>query len=205
MRSDRDAYRTQRHNARNRGIPFLLTFEQWLTIWQDSGKLAQRGRGVGKFCMSRRGDAGAYEVGNVFIQAHTANSREGCHAGNDSKALPVGVQLKYPGGANPYRATAGARVLGHFSTAADAEAARAAHYAAHPKRIRTGRGFSFKAGKFETTYRHRYVGRFDTEEEAGAAYEAALAGDFGSPAAAAAFIARRHATTPDPEASHAPV
>lgn len=187
----RRAYRTQRHNARNRGVPFLLTFDEWHAIWRDSGKLKERGRGIGKFCMSRRGDAGAYEVGNVFIQEHVANSQEGSALSRSGKTLPAGIQLKYPGAPNPYRATAGGCVLGYFPTPELAAAARDAHYAAHPKRIRTGRGYSLKAGKFEVTYRHRYIGRFDTEAEAQAAYESALANDFGSPAAAAKYLAQR--------------
>lgn len=187
----RTAYRTQKYNARNRGVQFLLSFDQWLAIWRDSGKLDQRGRGIGKFCMSRRGDAGAYEVGNVFIQEHVANSQEGSRLGCDGKTLPVGVQLKYPGAANPYRATAGARVLGYFPTVEAAHGAREAHYAAHPPRIRAGRGYSLKAGKFEVTYRHRYIGRFETERDAQLAYEAALMADFGSPEAAAKYIEQR--------------
>ena len=61
-------YRIHRQNARARGIPFRLTFEQWWRIWQRSGKWKQRGkidergkRGRG-YCMARPGDQGAYEV-----------------------------------------------------------------------------------------------------------------------------------------------
>jgi hypothetical protein len=75
------SYRMQKSNARTRKIPFLLTFEEWLTIWNDSGKLAQRGRGANKFCMCRINDLGAYEVGNVFI----GTGRENVRAGNLGK------------------------------------------------------------------------------------------------------------------------
>ena len=71
------SYRMQKSNARTRKIPFLLTYEQWLTIWNESGKLAQRGRGANKFCMCRVNDTGAYEVGNVFIGTGRENVREG--------------------------------------------------------------------------------------------------------------------------------
>lgn len=67
----------QRGNAERRGIPFLLTFDQWLSIWTESGKLAERGRGSEKYCMSRIGDCGAYEVGNVFIQSGRNNISDG--------------------------------------------------------------------------------------------------------------------------------
>ena len=61
----------QRGMAKHRGIPFLFTFEEWYDIWQKSGHWEDRGVGRGKYCMSRVGDNGAYEVGNVFIQTHT--------------------------------------------------------------------------------------------------------------------------------------
>jgi hypothetical protein len=69
-------YRQQRKNAHQRGIPFKLTFEQWLTIWKESGKLQNRGRGMGHYCMARFGDRGAYEVGNVHIITHQQNSSD---------------------------------------------------------------------------------------------------------------------------------
>jgi len=74
------AYCDHRDNARWRGsggVPFNLTFEQWLTIWQDSGHLPNRGHGGDKYCMARNGDRGAYEVGNVKIITNRENAREG--------------------------------------------------------------------------------------------------------------------------------
>lgn len=75
--SNEGRYALQRENAARRGIPFLLTFEQWLSVWIDSGKLEERGRGANKYCMSRRGDVGNYEIGNVFIQLGKDNVAEG--------------------------------------------------------------------------------------------------------------------------------
>lgn len=68
---------TQKSNAQQRGVPFLLTFEQWKSIWIESGKWEQRGRGGDKYCMCRNGDAGAYEVGNVFIDLGSRNISAG--------------------------------------------------------------------------------------------------------------------------------
>jgi len=84
------AYRMQKSNARTRKIPFLLTFEEWLTIWNDSGKLAQRGRGANKFCMCRIGDTGPYVIGNVFI----GTGRENVRAGNLGKEMTQEVRNK---------------------------------------------------------------------------------------------------------------
>lgn len=66
-------YKNQGYGAKTRGIEWKLTYEQWLNIWTQSGHLAERGRKKGQYCMSRYGDTGAYEVGNVFIQTHGAN------------------------------------------------------------------------------------------------------------------------------------
>ena len=54
-------------------IQFKLTFEEWLKIWIDSGKFHLRGKKIGQYCMSRIGDKGHYEVGNVFIQLNSQN------------------------------------------------------------------------------------------------------------------------------------
>lgn len=80
----------QERNALARGIPFLLSFEQWLSIWTESGKLDQRGRGADKFCMCRFGDYGPYEVGNVFI----GTGRENVRAGNLGKEMTQEVRDK---------------------------------------------------------------------------------------------------------------
>lgn len=70
------AYVDQKRHAAFREIPFHLTFPQWMQVWEESGHFADRGRGVGKYCMSRFQDRGAYEVGNVYIQLATENSSE---------------------------------------------------------------------------------------------------------------------------------
>lgn len=67
-------YEKQKGSVRNRvdkngdKIDFKLSFEQWMDIWQSSGKLNERGSKKGQYCMSRYNDIGHYEVGNVFIQ-----------------------------------------------------------------------------------------------------------------------------------------
>lgn len=70
-------YKMQKQNSIIRGIAFLLSYDQWLSIWVASGKLHERGRGANKFCMCRHGDVGAYEVGNVFIGTGRENVRDG--------------------------------------------------------------------------------------------------------------------------------
>lgn len=70
------AFYAQRQRAKQRGIGWGLTFEDWLKIWEDSGHLADRGRGRGKYCMARNGDQGSYVVGNVTIISYEKNSAE---------------------------------------------------------------------------------------------------------------------------------
>jgi len=72
--SPRIIYTRQKCMAKYRGIDFHLSFDEWNDIWQASGKWNERGRGKGKYCMSRVNDTGAYAVGNVFIQLTTQNS-----------------------------------------------------------------------------------------------------------------------------------
>jgi len=56
----------QRKNARQRNIEWRITFREWWTIWQDSGRWEQRGRGQG-YCMARKLDQGPYAPENVYI------------------------------------------------------------------------------------------------------------------------------------------
>jgi hypothetical protein len=72
--SPREQYRKQKSNAKSRGIPFRLTFEQWWSIWEESGMYKYRGRRG--FVMGRISDDGAYEVGNVEIVSATDNFRQ---------------------------------------------------------------------------------------------------------------------------------
>lgn len=67
-----------RRDALRRGIPFLLSFEQWMHIWQESGHWRERGKKKGQYVMARPGDKGAYEEGNVKIILQEDNTREAC-------------------------------------------------------------------------------------------------------------------------------
>jgi hypothetical protein len=69
-------YHWHKYSARNRNIPFLLTFDEWLKEWEDSGHLHERGCRKGQYCMARFGDQGPYAIGNVKIILHTQNIAE---------------------------------------------------------------------------------------------------------------------------------
>jgi hypothetical protein len=71
------AFIYQRNHARRRGVEWKLLFWEWWEIWCASGKWEKRGRGAGHFCMCRKGDEGAYEKSNVYIDTVVHNSTLG--------------------------------------------------------------------------------------------------------------------------------
>lgn len=77
---DKRAWQLHRNNAKQRGIEFKLTFEEWFCWWMETGHYMERGREVGKYVMGRKGDKGAYELGNIECVLANENSRAP-HAG----------------------------------------------------------------------------------------------------------------------------
>lgn len=69
-------FRNQKRSAKNRGISWELTYPEWLEIWQQSGHLNERGKGGGKYVMSRMCDMGPYSKENIVIKTHNENSQE---------------------------------------------------------------------------------------------------------------------------------
>ena len=57
-------------------VEFLLSFDEWLQIWLESGHLNERGCRKGQFVMARKNDIGHYEVGNVEIKLSSENNKE---------------------------------------------------------------------------------------------------------------------------------
>jgi len=73
---ERHKYHCQKSKAKQRGISFELTFDEWWDIWQKSGKWEQRGCSEGGYVMSRFNDEGPYALNNVIIQTKYANDTE---------------------------------------------------------------------------------------------------------------------------------
>ena len=69
----------QRIDKNGNPIKWELTFDEWLDIWTMSGKLHLRGRGLGKYHMSRKNDVGNYAKDNVEIKCQADNVSEGQH------------------------------------------------------------------------------------------------------------------------------
>lgn len=118
-------YSAQRRSAERRGIPWAISLPDWVSVWEASGKMHLRGKGAGKYVMSRPGDVGAYEVSNVTIKLGSENNSEATAQwiGKPKKAL-VGVHLLYPNGPNPWMAKYKGKSLGVFKTAEEASYAR---------------------------------------------------------------------------------
>ena len=58
-------YKQHKSRANKMNIPFRLTFDEWISWWIQSGHWNDRGVGKGKYVMARKGDLGAYELGNI--------------------------------------------------------------------------------------------------------------------------------------------
>lgn len=67
-------YEWQKYNAKRRNIDFLLTYEEWISIWGD--KITLRGRGKGKYCMARLNDTGPYSIDNIEIILFEQNNKD---------------------------------------------------------------------------------------------------------------------------------
>lgn len=117
-------FEQQRSRACVRGIAWELTFEEWLSIWERSGRLSQRGKHRGQYVMARNGDVGPYSVGNVFICTHSQNISD-AHTGHQRK-LGTGRGWTYrSAGARRYQVVISKKYIGVFATAQEAEAAYA--------------------------------------------------------------------------------
>ncbi len=88
MKKPTRAFNQQRQNARQRGLIWELNLWQWWSVWQQSGKWNDRGRGQG-YVMCRVGDVGGYSAGNVFIATARENSSE---QDRNKSGLPMGVR-----------------------------------------------------------------------------------------------------------------
>lgn len=126
-----DKFEHQRQRAKVRGIEWLLTFEEWWAIWQQSGKWPQRGRKGDQYVMARRGDVGPYSTTNVLICLQRQNSRD-AHANGRIPARrriprafagrPVVGWTFRAGHKNPYQVKFRDKYVGCYRTQQEAEA-----------------------------------------------------------------------------------
>jgi hypothetical protein len=102
MEKLKKAYMQQKHNAKTRGVGFTISFEDWLSVWEDSGHLLERGRGADKYCMCRCNDTGDYALGNVFIEKGSKNVSDGNKGKTDSLETRLKKSISLKGIERPY-------------------------------------------------------------------------------------------------------
>ncbi len=71
--SARHKFTQARLHARERGIGWDYTYDDWRNDWDQSGHWLERGPGPNQFCMSRRNDRGPYRRGNTEIVTNQQN------------------------------------------------------------------------------------------------------------------------------------
>ena len=76
MKTPYEKYIKQVQHASDRGIPWSMSYEEWLEMWLLSGKWEERGRKSGQYCMCRLGDTGPYSKKNCFIGLTDNNQQE---------------------------------------------------------------------------------------------------------------------------------
>lgn len=76
LKKQRAAYSAQKRTAKQRGIEWHFTFEEWWSWWQIDNRWANRGIGRDKFCMARKGDTGPYSPENVYCATHSQNQAD---------------------------------------------------------------------------------------------------------------------------------
>lgn len=64
-------YTRHKANAKRRGVPFDISYEDWAALWLRSTYY-----GLPGFAMCRYGDEGPYAVGNVYIGSRRVNARD---------------------------------------------------------------------------------------------------------------------------------
>ena len=124
--SPKDKFRAQRGKAKQRGIGWELTFEQWIGLWNESGKFALRGRRTGQFVMARNGDSGPYAVWNVKIKKCNTNLSEAYEFKPCGGKLNLGKGRGWTllsRGNKRYQVMARGKHIGTFFTQEEAEAA----------------------------------------------------------------------------------
>jgi hypothetical protein len=70
------AYRSQVHSCRRRGIEMQFNLKAWWDWWQIDGRWERRGRRGNGLVMARRGDVGPYSPENVYCATNDQNTAD---------------------------------------------------------------------------------------------------------------------------------
>lgn len=89
-KTDYGQYKSHQPRALRSNIPFLISFEDWLSVWKDSGHFSERS--PTGYVMCRNGDEGPYEKENVYIAHASQNKLDAWY--NNKMCTPTGVFYK---------------------------------------------------------------------------------------------------------------
>ncbi len=125
MDANKSAYMKQKAKAKFRSIPWEFTFDEWLSVWLNSGRLNERGRCAGKYVMARHGDVGPYSPSNVEIilcEKNASDSRLN-HPKTlfESRAKQVGTGRGWTVAHGKYQVVVSGKYIGRFATVEEAE------------------------------------------------------------------------------------
>lgn len=70
-----DLYYANMRNAAKRGIPYTLTFKQWLDVWDVNILERNRGKGDARLRLERIDKSMGYTVGNVHLAKRQTRQR----------------------------------------------------------------------------------------------------------------------------------
>ena len=79
-----EAFSHQRQRTKARGLPWELSFDEWMEIWKESCKFSERGRNGYQMC--RIGDEGGYTRDNVYIAHSSTNKADAYKNGKQPKS-----------------------------------------------------------------------------------------------------------------------
>ena len=85
------AYDVQKGHAKERGIKFQFSFQEWVKWWErhlGPDWLSKRGRRRGYYVMARNGDKGPYEISNVRCILYEDNCHEQALNGTGAHGHP---------------------------------------------------------------------------------------------------------------------
>lgn len=88
MNKWKNKYTNKKGNAKKKGIPFLLSFEEYMELVAEAGLIdpEQIGISIDSYHLSRYGDVGPYEIGNCRFIPHRENLKEKIINGGTERA-----------------------------------------------------------------------------------------------------------------------
>lgn len=114
------SFLSQRRSASRRRISWQFEFDEWLSVWLESGHLSERGKLGHQYVMARFGDCGPYAKSNVRIITSAENLSE-AHLTKRSNEKRLGSGRGWTMEKGRFRVRVRQQFIGNFATAEEAE------------------------------------------------------------------------------------